>query len=442
MIDRIKVYVTGLVALSCATSCWVYLIDPTQTWPEARAAILFAALSCVSGLLAYKKAARSEAGSIAFLPMLAAVMVAPGWITIVTIALATSVVEIANKRVALKAIFNIAQAVLWVSTAVLAYTYLGGVPLLSNALQVNYPAFIATLLVFATLNSTAVAGAIAISERQPFVEVWWSRLRATFIYDLFALPFVYLFALCYVYWGVLGALGFFILALGLRQLYKVNSQLEQTNHELLQLMVAAIEARDPYTSGHSRRVARNARLIAQAIGLRDKQVERVAVAALLHDVGKIHEVFAPILSKPGRLTAEENAIMQTHPIKSEELVRTVSQLSDVVAPIRHHHENWDGTGYPDGLSGERIPIASRIIMFADTIDAMTTDRPYRAALSEAQVRAEFVKLQGRQFDPHICEKLLVSPIYSKLFDQDVPLTPALVQNERRIKVAASPLLAG
>jgi HD-GYP domain-containing protein (c-di-GMP phosphodiesterase class II) len=165
--------------------------------------------------------------------------------------------------------------------------------------------------------------------------------------------------------------------LGVRELYKVNWQLQQTNQELLQLMVAAIEARDPYTSGHSRRVSRNSKLIAQAIGLRDKEIERVGVAALLHDVGKIHEVFAPILSKPGRLTAEENAVMQTHPIKSAELVTNVSQLRDVIAPIRHHHENWDGTGYPDGLVGDSIPLASRIIMFADTIDAMTTDRPYR-----------------------------------------------------------------
>ena len=442
MFDRIKLYVMGLVALAGATTFWVYEIQPEVTWPATRAALLFAVLSCVSGLLAYKKAARSEAGSIAFLPMLAAVMVAPTWLTIVAIGCATVVVEVASKRVPLKGTFNVAQAVLWVAAAVVVYRYLGGSPLLVAAYRVNYPAFVATLAVFATLNSTAVAGAIAISENQRFLEVWWSRLRATFVYDLFALPFVYLFALCYVYFGVLGALGFFALSLGLRQLYKVNSQLEQTNQELLQLMVAAIEARDPYTSGHSRRVARNARLIAQAIGLRDKQVERVAVAALLHDVGKIHEVFAPILSKPGRLTAEENAIMQTHPIKSEELVKTVSQLGDVVAPIRHHHENWDGTGYPDGLSGDKIPIASRIIMFADTIDAMTTDRPYRAALSEAQVRQEFVKLRGRQFDPNICDKLLESPIYARLFDQDVPLTPALVEHERRKQVVASPLLAG
>ena len=134
--------------------------------------------------------------------------------------------------------------------------------------------------------------------------------------------------------------------------------------------------------------------------------------------------------------------MQTHPIKSAELVSNVSQLKDVIAPIRHHHENWDGTGYPDGLVGESIPLASRIIMFADTIDAMTTDRPYRAALSEAQVRAEFVKLRGRQFDPGICDKLLESPLYPKLFDQDVPLTPVIAASDRRKVASSAPLLAG
>jgi HD superfamily phosphohydrolase YqeK len=292
------------------------------------------------------------------------------------------------------------------------------------------------------LNSAAFAGAIAISESKKFSTLWWNRSRVTIIYDLCTLPFVYLFAWCYVTFGPLGAVACVIPFLGVRELYKVNWQLQQTNQELLELMVAAIEARDPYTSGHSRRVARNSRLIGQAIGLREKELERVAVAALLHDVGKIHEVFAPILSKPGRLTAEENAIMQTHPLKSAELVSNVSQLKDVIDPIRHHHENWDGTGYPDGLIGESIPLASRIIMFADTIDAMTTDRPYRAALSEAQVRSEFVKLRGRQFDPGICDKLLHSPIYAKLFDQDVPLTPAIAVSDRKKAAAVAPLLAG
>jgi putative nucleotidyltransferase with HDIG domain len=198
-------------------------------------------------------------------------------------------------------------------------------------------------------------------------------------------------------------------------LYKVTGELEQTNRELLELMVAAIEARDPYTSGHSRRVAEKARVIARAIGLREREVDRIAAAALLHDVGKIHEVFGPILSKPGRLSPEEQVIMRTHPVKSAELAATVTQLRDVVPLIRHHHENWDGTGYPDGLKGDGIPLGSRIIMFADTIDAMTTDRPYRAALDALSVRKELMRYRGTQFDPQICDALLRSTEYSKLF---------------------------
>src|SRR5688500_15778407 len=107
--------------------------------------------------------------------------------------------------------------------------------------------------------------------------------------------------------------------------------------------------------------------------------------------------------------------MRTHPIKSAELAGTVTQLRDVVPLIRHHHENWDGTGYPDCLKEDQIPLGSRIIMFADTIDAMTTDRPYRAALDATSVRKELLRFRGSQFDPQICDALLRSPEYSKLF---------------------------
>jgi hypothetical protein len=442
MPNKVRIYVASLAVLGMSAAYFVYVASPRLTTPLFQAAVCFAALTALCELLAYKKAARSESGSIAFLPMLASVVVAPHWITIACLAVSGLVVETRrNRHAVIKGLFNISQATLWLSVAITAYTELGGRSLMVASDRVSLIAFGAILFSFAVLNSAALAGVIAISEHESFWELWLRRARVTFVYDLFTLPFVYAFAYAYVHFGALGAVVCVVPFLGARELYKVNWQLQQTNQELLQLMVMAIEARDPYTSGHSRRVSRNARLIAQAMGLREKQVERVAVAALLHDVGKIHEVFAPILSKPGRLTAEENAIMQTHPIKSEELVKTVSQLSDVVAPIRHHHENWDGTGYPDGLIGENIPIASRIIMFADTIDAMTTDRPYRAALTEAQVRGEFVRLKGRQFDPNICDTLLGSSVYVRLFDQDVPLAPAIAEVERKKGPSASPLLA-
>lgn len=413
MRPHVRFFVAALSVAGLIAAAVVYAVDPVASWPYLRAALCFAALGAMSGLLAYKKVGRSESGSIAFLPLLAAIIVAPIWTTVVTTGVAMALVELVNRRAVIKATFNVMQSVLAVSLAILVYRGLGGRPLLSDV-RIDTFAFLLALAVFVLSNTAALNGVISAAEGKNFFSLWRQHARTTLIYDLYALPFVYVFAWFYVQFGVWGAVGLVIPLLGVRELYKNNWELQKTNQELLQLMVAAIEARDPYTSGHSLRVAESARLIAETLGIRDKALDRIATAALLHDVGKIHEVFAPILSKPGRLTAEENAVMRTHPIKSEELVATVSRLKDLLKPIRHHHENWDGSGYPDGLSGEEIPLTSRIIMFADTVDAMTADRPYRPALNEAAVREELVKYRGKQFDPSICDVLLESGILPQL----------------------------
>jgi len=206
--------------------------------------------------------------------------------------------------------------------------------------------------------------------------------------------------------------------------------------------VHTVEFRDPYTSGHSQRVSRYSRLIAEIIGLNSKAVERISVAALLHDVGKIHEIFAPILMKPGRLTPEERSVMELHPIKGAELVEKISDLRDIVPAVRHHHENWDGTGYPDRLAGNAIPIAARIIRFADTMDAMLTDRPYRKALSEKEVRSELSRFRAIEFDPEICDALLGSDRFGKFFELDSsekkiqPLGQFLFRDRRKAKNSA------
>jgi putative nucleotidyltransferase with HDIG domain len=298
-------------------------------------------------------------------------------------------------------------------------------PLLQGARE-NVIPMMTLIATFFVVNAFLLSAVIAVSEGSGFFHVWRQTVKASVSYDLLSAPVVYLFAWVYVSAGITGTFALCIPVIGVRQLYKTNSELERINQELLELMVKAIEARDPYTSGHSRRVAHYSQLIARAIGLSGQQVERVRIAALLHDVGKIHEIYAPLLQKPEKLTPAEWEIMQGHPIKSAELVMTVSHLADVVLPVRHHHENWDGSGYPDGLSGEQIPIASRIVLFADTIDAMTTDRPYRKALGEAQVRAELIKYRGKQFDPFICDKLLASAMFGLLFapGQRVPTPPS------------------
>jgi HD-GYP domain-containing protein (c-di-GMP phosphodiesterase class II) len=230
-----------------------------------------------------------------------------------------------------------------------------------------------------------------------------------------SMPVIYMFAMIYNRFLIAGVLFLAVLLLGARQLYRTNRQLESTNQELLEVIVAAIEMRDPYTSGHSQRVAEYSKIIARAIGSSAREVDRIGVAALLHDVGKIDQQFAAILQKPGRLTDEERRVIELHPIKSEELVSMVSSLADLLPAVRHHHERWDGKGYPDRLQGLAIPLASRIITFADTIDAMTTDRPYRPALGPEEVRMEIQRNRGTQFDPDLCDKLLVSPLFLDLF---------------------------
>jgi len=193
------------------------------------------------------------------------------------------------------------------------------------------------------------------------------------------------------------------------------------------LMVKAMEARDPYTSGHSRRVSEYAVVIGRELRLSMSDLDSVKRAALLHDVGKIYEEFAPLLRKEGRLSPEEMMIMRSHVVRSAELVATATRLRGTVeAMIRHHHENYDGSGYPDGLAGEQIPMGARIIMVADTIDAMTTDRPYRKALSLSKALEELVKYAGQQFDPRLVELVSKSPGMRRL------LGPQLVPETAKI----------
>jgi HD-GYP domain-containing protein (c-di-GMP phosphodiesterase class II) len=276
---------------------------------------------------------------------------------------------------------------------------------------------LACVAAFLICNTGLVAAVIGLSTNRSFLEVWRQNTSGTLVYDAVAVPVVYWCALLFTKLGWGGVAFVFVVMSGARQFYQQNRLLGIAYEETLELLVGAVELRDPYTSGHSHRVRKYSKIIASALGLPVKQIERIGVAALLHDVGKIDGIFVPILQKPGKLTPEERAIMELHPIKSAELVARASQLADIVATVRHHHENWDGSGYPDQIAGKAIPLGSRIIMFADTIDAMTTDRPYRKALGEAEVRSELLKYRGIQFDPNICDVLICSVQFARIFDK-------------------------
>jgi HD superfamily phosphohydrolase YqeK len=266
------------------------------------------------------------------------------------------------------------------------------------------------------VNSGSVALAVAFSSGVSVREAWNRIVGDRLLYDVFSSLLAVLLAYLYIRSQLLGLALLVAPLFFVRHMYQMNLQLERVNKELLELMVKAIEARDPYTSGHSLRVCEYARSIARDLGLSTKQIDHIESASLLHDVGKIYEEFAPLLRKEGKLSPDERMLMQRHPGRSAELAATIAEFrGPVELAIRHHHENYDGTGYPDGLAGEKIPLAARIIMIADTLDAMTTDRPYRKALTFERTMEELRRFAGKQFDPKLVELVASSANLRRLF---------------------------
>jgi putative nucleotidyltransferase with HDIG domain len=402
----LRAYVAGLVgsaALVLLKAQWVVPASGAAFWN------VFAALVGL-GLLssAFSLRGRTATSAVSFVPYLASIlMVGPSWAMLVA-----GISEFVSdtlflRKPLIRANHNTAKEILGVGAAGYLYVALGGsygIDVFPSVMPALFPAFPAAVAVYFVVSNGASATAVALSSQQPILESWRELVWESFTYNVLSASLSVLLAFLYVELDFVGFLLVIIPLFFLRHAHSVNYKLEQANRDLLSLMVKSIEARDPYTSGHSLRVARTAKLLARAVGMSSKEVDQVETAALLHDVGKIYDEYAPILRKEGRLTDDERMLMETHPIKSAELVATISGLrGQVVQCIRHHHENWDGTGYPDGLAGEEIPLGARIIMIADTVDAMTTDRPYRTALPLDRVLEELRRYRSQQFDPDLVD---------------------------------------
>jgi putative nucleotidyltransferase with HDIG domain len=170
-------------------------------------------------------------------------------------------------------------------------------------------------------------------------------------------------------------------------------------------LASALEAKDPYTHGHSRRVAGLARRLALEVGFSDSSARLVAQAGLLHDIGKIG-IPEAVLRKPGPLTEQEWVIMRSHPVVGARIVAPLEFFSEGASMIRHHHERVDGSGYPDGLRAGQIPIGARIVAVADVYDALTSDRPYRDRLAQSDALAQLERWAGQTLDPDLVSAFL------------------------------------
>ncbi|MDX2262928.1 MAG: HD-GYP domain-containing protein [Gemmatimonadales bacterium] len=443
------------VATSAAILLAVLSVLPR---PEVDYWALFS-LGLVGCLLEISRTAKksgSMAGSLVFIMHLAIGVALGAMWGAVTAAVITCITQAYARVSPLKIAFNVSERVASVGLAFGSYFLLGGkhppkifLPA-SGGIGVPFDValreiavFLAAAVVYFIANSIIVNTAVALSTKKHILSTWRSNTLWVLGYDivasLMALAVAYVFVRFNNSEGV-GRFGFvavFLPFIAVRHVYgKLNTledvyrELDQAYDELalnvreqLSMMVKAIEARDPYTSGHSRRVCGLSRAIATDLGLPPEHIEEIENAALLHDVGKIHEEFAPLLQKEGKLTDEEWAVMKTHSAKSAELVSSFSRFQGyVVSCVRHHHERWDGRGYPDGIAGQEIPLGARIITIADTIDAMTTNRPYRNALPLEVVLSELNKGRSTQFDAELVE-LTVNSVTVRRLISDPSLIP-------------------
>ncbi|WP_405282897.1 HD-GYP domain-containing protein [Gaopeijia maritima] len=355
-----------------------------------------------------------------FIPLLACVLLFGSAGPVLFVGLTGAVGEIFfRKKEALRSAFNVAQYVLASAVAGIVFDASGGVPSAAGGLGdggvgLSLGPFVAFTLVMLSLNHSLVAGAIALSQGVSYRSVWHKTVGKSGVnvfYDFLLSPIAFVLAYLVVELGIRGLFLAIFPLLAVRRAYQTSWRLQQANRDLLTALVKAIETRDPYTSGHSRRVQMLASRIVRQMALSEKRIEAIEQAALLHDVGKIDAVYTEILKKPSQLSPEEREVIESHVTKGVELLTSLSSFpKEVIEAVRHHHEREDGKGYPDGLHSQQIPLGAKVIMICDAIDAMLSDRPYRKALPLEAVREQLDIFSGKQFDPDLVRLVVSSTI--------------------------------
>jgi putative nucleotidyltransferase with HDIG domain len=316
-----------------------------------------------------------------------------------------------------KIAFNLGQIILSIGAAGLLYLHLGGRVGGDFALDSTQvvPLLSAPLLYF-FLNTGLISVAIGLKEKISALRIWQTNFQWEILHVLFFLPFGILLALVHLRIGPLGVALFLIPLFLARYSFKLWIDTKASHIATVQALVSAIDASDPFTRGHSYRISKYAVRIARDLGVPEREVEEIEYGALLHDVGKI-AIQHDVLLKPGRLNESERELMKTHPKVGHDILKGLKFLEGAAEIVYCHHEQPDGKGYPRGLTGNRIPMGSRIIMVVDAFDAMTSDRPYRRGLAPEIAYEELRRHAGTQFFPEVVESLITLHQTNGLFDE-------------------------
>ena len=407
--ERVVALIVGLAVLACAalstTSAGLF---STASHEPVRIATLLA-LTLALQMFSVRVYGRGSV-SVSAIGILASAFLFDTGTTMAIAILAAVAQSIRRRSEFHKAVFDASNFALSAGAASLVFQALD---------DWRLPAAILAGAVFAVVNNGLLCLVMSFAERMPWTTVWFERFHwARFHFALFG-PVALAATIAYQQVGTAGLVAFTLppalMILSVRQylertaaavdeIREANTNLRRAHKDTIAALSRSMEAKDLYTRGHTERVAAVALGLARRLGFRDDELEAIEIGALLHDIGKIG-IPEQILHKAGKLNEDEWALIKTHPVISDQILSELDLHPFVRQCARSSHERIDGMGYPDGLSGEAIPLPARIVFVADALDALTSTRPYRGARPMLAALAEIREHSGTQFCPHVVAAL-------------------------------------
>ena len=298
-------------------------------------------------------------------------------------------------------IFNYCVLILPMLMANYAYQILGG-DFVFRGFNSNLFQIIVFSLICFLINTFLISILSAIANGKNLIFTFLSNIKLVLINFIIMVPFGIVLAYIYKQTGYLGVLFFLFPVIMVRYTFSLYIDSKTQFVQTVDSLMRAMEARDKYTEGHSQRVAKIVEMIAKEMKYNELKIEQLNMGSLMHDVGKIG-IDDSILNKPGALTNDEFNIIKRHPEIGYNILKDIKNLEGIIDLVRHHHERYDGKGYPDGKNKDQLSIDVFIIQLADAVDAMGTDRPYRSALSQEEIFSEIRRNMGTQFHPIVSE---------------------------------------
>lgn len=284
------------------------------------------------------------------------------------------------------------------------YFLAGGIYPIANIFSSVFPLAVFSV-VFYIVNTLLISLLFSVVYRKNAIYTFVGNLRLMVLNILAMAPFGFILAFVYRQYKISGALMLIIPILLARYTFSLYLDARNQYLETIDVLMDAMEARDKYTQGHSQRVAHISESIARELKYKEWKIENLTMAALLHDVGKIG-IDDSILNKPGKLTSEEYNIIKKHPVIGYNILKKLKNIDSIMPIVKYHHERYDGKGYPEGKSYTELSLDVFIVQLADSVDAMSTDRPYRKALTEEQIIEELKNNIGTQFHPTVVNAYL------------------------------------